>query len=252
MLTFLSMEYFLWILCAVILFFIVYYTFRSRSDNFKFYLLVGLVVFTWINHFSRYWLDSNYSTYKIFFVDFCGFNTLMLPFLLLSKRKISYDIMYLCGALFALHSLVYPNNILGDKIFDYNTIRFFFAHFLLVGIPLWMIMWKMHVPNIKNVKWAFVYLLVGALYNFGLSYWFLQVGYTTELMNYMGLWGNTDSVYRYSEILAPFLRYDVIIDGVTENRPIPYLYMIPTLIVVYVPIWVLMTWPFSKIKKVNH
>lgn len=243
--------YFMWLFIAVVLFITVYYLLRNNSDKTKYTILFSLTIFMWINHFSRYWLDSDYQTYKIIFVDFCGFNTLLFPFLMLSKKKIAKDFMFYLGALFALHSLLYPNNIEGDLIFQYNTIRFFLAHFLLVSIPLWMIMWKMHTPNIKNIHWVMVYMLVGAIYNLAISSIMYEMHLVGSLINYMGLWGNDVSIYNYAEIIAPFLRYDVVVDGGIVSKPIPFIYMIPTMILFYGPIWVLMSVPFLKRKKVK-
>ena len=250
MLNIFSFVYFMWLFAAIVLFFLVHFLFKDKNAKTKYYILVGFAVFTWVNHFSRYWLDPDYQTFKILFQDFCGFNTMMLPFLLLSRKQVAYDIMFLCGALFAFHSLAYPNNIEGDPILYFNTIRFFFAHFLLVSIPIWMIVWGLYTPDIKNVKWAFLYLIIGAMYNLGLSAAMLEMNLVGRLYNFMGLWGNTDSVYRISEKIAPFFRYSVEVNGVVTSKPIPFLYMLPTLIIVYVPIWVGMTYPFIKRKKV--
>ena len=252
MLNIFSLIYFIWILLAVVLFFIVYYIFKDKSKEFQFKLLVGFTILTWVLHFLRFWLDPDMKTFELFFVDFCGFNTMMLPFLLLSRKQVAYDIMYLCGSFFALHSLIYPNNIEGNPILYYDTIRFFFAHFLLVGILLWMIMWGMYKPSVKSVKWATLYLAIGAMYNIGLTAIFVETGLRTTLVNYMGLWGNDVSVYNYAEKLAPFFRYDSIVDGVVVNKPIPFLYMLPSLLFVYVPLWILMTIPFSKKIKVKN
>lgn len=251
MLEMFNVNYFLWGVTAIALFFVGYFALKPLSEKVKFRVLFGLAIFTWVLHFSRYWLDSDFHTYKMVFTDFCGFNTLMLPFLLWSRKQVALDIMYLCGAVFAFQSLFYPNNILGQEIWYFDTIRFFFAHFLLVAIPVWMIAWKMHRPSIKSLGWSFVYVLIGALYSISVGSILREMNLISNLPNYMGLWGNTDSVYRHSEILAPFFRYTVTVGGEEITKPIPYLYMIPTLIVVFVPIWVIMTYPF-KIKKVTN
>ena len=66
----------------------------------------------------------------------------------------------------------------------------------------------------------------------------------------MGLWGNTDTVYRVFEAVAPFFRYTSIVSGVEVSKPIPFLYMIPGLILFYVPVWVLMSFPSWKYHKI--
>lgn len=241
-----SIIYYLWLLSAVLLFVAIYYLFRNKSKKVKNIFLFSIIVFSWIIHFSRWWLDPDLQLYEMFLKDLCGFSTLVYPFFFLSKNKIFRDYMYFVGGFFALHSLAYPNNIFGDPIVYFNTIRFFFAHFILVSVPLLLIFWNMHTPSIKNIPYMILFVLIGAMYNFTLSSFFYEMGLTSRHINFMGLWANTDSVYRYFEVLAPFLRYNVIENGVTVSKAIPFFYMIPALLIVYTPIWVVMSLPFLR------
>lgn len=250
MLDIFSFTYFLWVIAAVVLFVIVFYGLRNKSEKFQHWFLFSLTVLAWIIHFSRWWLEPNLLIHEMFMKDLCGFSTLVYPFFMLSKNKIFKDYMFFVGGFFALHSLLYPNNIEGDPIWVFNTIRFFFAHFILVSVPLLLVLWKAHIPNIKNLGYMVLFVLIGGIYNMALSAFFVEVGLSDYLINYMGLWGNSDSVYKYAEILAPFLRYTVIENGIEISKPIPFFYMIPALLVFYVPIWILMALPFvKKIKK---
>lgn len=251
MLDMFSFEYFMWILLFILIIIGTYFGFRNRSERFKYYLLFGLACFTWVVHFSRYWLEPNLMTYELFFLDLCGFSTMVYPLFMVLKNKAFKDYMYFVGGFFALHSMVYPNNIEGDPIFAYNTIRFFFAHTILVMIPILLIAWKMHRPSIKNIGWMICFVLIGAMYNVTISSVHYYTGTTSYLRNYMGLWGNTNSVYQMFEVLAPHIRYDHYVNGELVNSPYPFFYMIPALIIFYTPIWVLMSLPFIKTKKAN-
>jgi len=241
--------YFVWIILFVLTIVGVYFLFRNKSEKFKFWFLFGLSVFMWINHFSRIWLEPNLRTFEIFFVDLCGFSTLVYPFFMWFKHKAFKDYMFFIGGFFAFHSMAYPNNIIGDPIFAYNTIRFWFAHTILVMIPVLLIAWNMHRPSLKNLGWMICFILIGAMYNVTISSVHYYTGLTGNLVNYMGLWGNTNSVYRVFEVFAPFLRYNVEVNGVMESVPFPFFYMIPALLVVYTPIWVLMGLPFEIMRR---
>ena len=244
MLDMFSLVYFVWVLSAILLITGVYFAMRNKSATVRYWFLFGLTVFAWVIHFARYWLDPDLLMHNMFFVDLCGFSTLVYPFFFLSKNPLYKDYMYFVGGLFAAHSLFYPNDIEGDPILYYNTIRFFFAHSILVGVPVLLVLWKMHVPNWRNIPKMVIFVLVGALYSFSISSFFYEVGLTTRHMNYMGLWGNTDSVYRLFERVAPFMRYTVVEYGVEVSKPIPYFYMIPGLLLFYTPVWILMSMPF--------
>ncbi len=250
MLDMFSLNHYLWLLIAAILFYVVYRLLRGLSNRNKWIFLFSLSVMAWIIHFSRIWLKPDLMPHEIFFVDLCGFSTMVYPFFLLSKNKVLKDYMYFVGGIFALSSLVWPNNIAGDEIWIYNTIRFFFAHWILVGIPIFMVAWKLHKPNISHIGYMYLFVIVIAWYNMALSAMFVELGYVNYLINYMGLWGNTVSVYNLSEKLVPFLRYTTVVNGIEVSRPVPFFYMLPTLTVLYVPIWVLMSLPFRKKKEV--
>ena len=249
MLEIFNLYYFLWVILFFIILFSTFYLLRNKSDKFKFWFLFSLSVLAWVVHFSRIWLEPNLRTHELFFVDLCGFSTMIYPFLILGKNKVAKDYMYYVGGVFAAHSLFYPNNILGQGILEYDTIRFFFAHTILVMIPLLFAMWKLQKPNIKHIPYMILFVLLGALYNVTISSIFYQTGLTGTLINYMGLWGNTDSVYRLFESVAPFFRYTTIERGIEVSKPIPYLYMIPGFILFYTPTWVLMSLPFMNLKR---
>jgi hypothetical protein len=244
-----SVVYFVWVIVAIVLMVIMYRVFRDKSDRFKYNFLFSLTILAWIIHFSRIWLDPDLLPHKIFFEDLCGFSTMVYPFFFLSKNKVLKDYMYFVGAVFAAHSLFYPNNIEGDPIFYFNTIRFFFAHFILVSVPVMMVSWKMHVPSIKHIPYMVLFVLIGALYNFSLSAFFVEVGLLSYYKNYMGLWANTDSVFRIFERVAPFAVYTTIEQGVEVTKPIPFVYMIPGLILFYTPVWTIMSIPFLRKKQ---
>ena len=122
MLDIFSLNHFLYVLAVPLVIIGLYYAFKNKSNDFKYWFLFGLTILAWIIHFSRYWLEPNLKTYELFFTDLCGLSTLVYPFIMLYKKKVFMDYMYYLGAVFALSSLVYPNNIEGDPIFVFNTI----------------------------------------------------------------------------------------------------------------------------------
>ena len=249
MLDLFGLNHYMWLLTAALLFYAVYRLFRDKSEKTKWIFLFVLTIFTWVIHFSRIWLKPDLYPYEVYFVDLCGFSTMVYPFFFLSRKKVLIDYMYFVGAIFALSSLVYPNNIEGDPVFIYNTIRFFFAHWILVAVPWLMVLWKMHKPSIRHLGYMYLFVIVIAWYNMALSAMFVEIGYTNRLINYMGLWGNTKSVYNYAELIAPFFRYNETVGGEVVSKPLPFFYMLPTLTVLYVPIWILMALPFRKKKE---
>ncbi|MFK5884197.1 MAG: hypothetical protein QM489_07675 [Candidatus Izemoplasma sp.] len=250
MLEILNFNYFLWVAFIPISIYVVYYLLKGLTEKQKFYFLFGLTVFAWIVHFSRYWLEPNLNMYNMFFTDFCGFSTLLYPFFMISKKKIFKDYMFYLGGVMAMAAVFYPHPIIDKDILAFNSIRFYLAHLILVMVPMLLVMWKMHVPNIKNLGWMFLMLIMGAIYNMALSAFFVEVGLRDDLANYMGAWGNTEDFFEVAQIIAPWITYTKVVDGVTITNPIPLLYIIPAGAVFLFPFWSLMTLPF--IKKENN
>lgn len=250
MLDMLSLNHFIYTGLVPVVIVGLYYAFKNKSNDFKYWFLFGLTVLAWIIHFSRYWLEPNLKTYQMFFSDLCGFSTLVYPFFMLSKNKILKDYMFYLGAVFAFSSLLYPSNINGDAMFSYNTLRFFFAHTILVAVPMLLVTWKMHVPSIKNLGYMFLFLMFGGMYNMALTAFFVEVGLRENLANYMGIWGNGNDVYVLFESVAPWITYQKDINGIIVERPIPFVYIIPGAFLFYMTLWSLMSLPFINIKEV--
>ncbi len=245
-----TLNHLLWVIAGFSIMVGVHYSFRSKSKQFQYWFLFSLTITIWLVHFSRIIYAENLKTYQLFFTNLCGLSTFLYPFLFLSKSKLAKDYMYYVGGFFALLSLSYPYTVEGDPIFAYNSIRFFFAHVFLVMIPVLMASWGLHTPNVKNMGWMFLFVLMGAVYNMALSAFFVETGLKNYLENYMGVWGNDDDVFSdVALIFAPWATYEKVYEGVLTQRPIPFIYMLPSTILFAFPIWFLMSIPFIKFGK---
>ena len=245
-----TINHLLWVIAAFLTMVGVHYAFRSKSKKFQYWFLFSLTIATWVVHFSRIFLAEDLKTYQLFFTNLCGLSTFLYPFLYLSKSKLAKDYMYYVGGFFAFLSLAYPYTVEGDPIFVYNSIRFFFAHVLLIMIPLLMATWGHHTPNYKNMGWMFLFVMMGAVYCMALSAFLVETQLKDYLENYMGVWGNDDDVFSsVALIFAPWATYETTFNGVLTQRPIPFLYMLPVTILLAFPIWFSMSIPFIKFRK---
>ena len=78
----------------------------------------------------------------------------------------------------------------------------------------------------------------------------VETGLKNYLTNYMGVWGNYDDVFSdVALIFAPWATYEKVYNGVLMERPIPFIYMIPSTILFSFPIWFGMSIPFINFKK---
>ena len=241
-----SIGHITWVLTFFLFLLLAYLFLKNKSNRFQYFFLVFLIALSWLVHFSRYFLDPNLRYHELFFTDFCGFSTLVYPLFFLAKKQVFKDYMVFASAIFAFLSMLYPNNIEGDPIFVFNSLRFFYAHFALVTVPLMMVLLDLHRPSIKSIPYAYLILVVAAWYNMALSAFFVEVGLVNQLINYGGLWGNTDSIYRIAERFAPFIVYTEEINNQLITKPIPFFYILPATIVILIPYWVLLSLPFRK------
>lgn len=245
-----TLNHLLWIIAGFLIIIGTHYGLRSKTKKFQYWFLFSLTIATWLVHFSRIIFAEDLKTYQLFFTNLCGLSTLLYPFLYLSKSKLAKDAMYYVGGFFAFLSLAYPYTVEGDPLFAYNSIRFFFAHVLLVMIPILMASWGHHKPNYKNMGWMFGFVVIGAIYSMALSAFFVETGLKDYLENYMGVWGNDDDVYsNVALIVAPWATYETMYNGVLTERPIPFLYILPIFSMLAFPIWYAMSTPFIKFKK---
>ena len=101
---------------------------------------------------DRGWRDS-------WFVNICGANIALFPFLFFSKNKHIKDYMFYIGVLTGLVVLVYPQEPIAKggqaeqmaEIWD--VLRFYFHHWMIAAVPLLMVLLKKHKLSYKRI-WA--------------------------------------------------------------------------------------------------
>lgn len=112
---------------------------------------------------NRGWRDS-------WFVNICGANIILFPFIFLMKNKYLKDYMFYIGMLTGLIVLFYPQEPIakGDpqqqmaEILD--IIRFYYHHWMIMSVPLLMVLWKRHTLSYKRIWVAPVGLLLLMLF----------------------------------------------------------------------------------------
>ena len=101
------------------------------------------------------------------FVNICGANIALFPFLFWSKRKAVKDFMFYLGLLGGMIAIVYPQEVLGVDgygIYSLDIIRFYFHHWMLMAVPLLMVLLKLHTLSWRRVLWVPVGLLLLMLF----------------------------------------------------------------------------------------
>ncbi|MBQ1211505.1 MAG: YwaF family protein [Clostridia bacterium] len=164
--------YFFWLLLSAGAIVGLYFLLRNRSETTKKAVLWSLLAFGLLLHFLKvyippYSVDEARMLRDSWFVNICGANIALFPFMFLSKNKHVKDYMFYIGVLSGLIALFYPQeplaktNQLGEM---WDIIRFYYHHWMVMAVPLLMAILKLHRPSYKRVLAAPTGLLLLMLF----------------------------------------------------------------------------------------
>ncbi len=164
--------YFFWlILCAVITA-SLYFLLRNKSHRVQNTVLFSLLALGLILHFLKstfppYSVDEARMLRDSWFVNICGANIALFPFLFFSKNNHIKDYMFYIGLISGLIALFYPQepmaktDQLGEAL---DIIRFYYHHWMLLAVPLLRVLFKQHTLSYKRVLNAPTGLMLVALF----------------------------------------------------------------------------------------
>ena len=164
--------YFFWLLLSAGAIVGLYFLLRNRSETTQKAVLWSLLAFGLLLHFLKvyippYSVDEARMLRDSWFVNICGANIALFPFMFLSKNKHVKDYMFYIGVLSGLIALFYPQeplaktNQLGEM---WDIIRFYYHHWMVMAVPLLMAILKLHRPSYKRVLAAPTGLLLLMLF----------------------------------------------------------------------------------------
>lgn len=166
---FFNFWYFLFIFLSVAGFAGLFFLLRNRSQTTVKLVLVSLMTFALALHFMKglfppYSLDYDRHLRDSWFINICGANIALFPFMLLSKNKYVKDYMFYIGLLSGWIAIVYPIDpiLKPDQTVElFDVLRFYLHHNLLWYVPMLMVLLKLHKIEYHRV-WAtpIIFLLV--------------------------------------------------------------------------------------------
>ncbi|MBR6737107.1 MAG: YwaF family protein [Clostridia bacterium] len=151
--------YFLFIFASIAGFIGLYFLLRRKSKKTIYIVLISLMVFALVLHFLKGLFppySENYETHlrDSWFINICGANIALFPFMMLSKNKHVKDYMFYIGVISGLLAICYPI----DPIQKVNQsaewidiLRYYLHHNLLWYTPLLMVILKIHTLDYRRV-----------------------------------------------------------------------------------------------------
>ena len=172
--------YFFWILLSAATIVGLYFALRNAPPFVQNLVLFSLLAIGFALHFlkmyippyseiqagelvitSRGWRDS-------WFVNICGANIALFPFMFFSKNKYIKDYMFYIGVISGLIALFYPQEPIAkgaDQVAEMlDVLRFYYHHWMLLAVPLIMVLLKKHKLSYKRVWIAPVGILLLMLF----------------------------------------------------------------------------------------
>ena len=164
--------YFFWLLVSAGLTVGLYYALRNCSTKTQKAVLFGLLLFGVVLHFTKvfyppYSTDEARMLRDSWFVNICGANIALFPIFYLSKNDKVKDYMFYIGVISGLIALFYPEEPMAkvDQAAEQlDIIRFYFHHWMVLGVPLLMVLFGHHKPSYKRILWAPTGLLIVMLF----------------------------------------------------------------------------------------
>ncbi|MBR2614537.1 MAG: YwaF family protein [Clostridia bacterium] len=163
---------FFWVLIGAGLTVGLYFLLRNKSYKTKKWVIFSILAFALILHFLKL-LIPPYSTNEeirlrdIWFINICGANIFLFPFIFLSKSKSAKDYMFYLGVISGFLALLYPTEAIGRTVenpYILDTIRFYLHHIILFMAPLLMVLLGVHKISYKRVFSAPIGLLLVMLF----------------------------------------------------------------------------------------
>ena len=164
--------YFFWLILSAGTLVGLYFLLRNQSEKTQKLVLFGLLAFGLLLHFLKvyippYSVDEARMLRDSWFVNICGANIALFPFMFWCKSEKVKDYMFYIGVLSGLIALFYPQEPMA-KVDQYaeqlDIIRFYYHHWMVMAVPLLMVMLGLHKLSYKRVWVAPVGLLILMLF----------------------------------------------------------------------------------------
>ena len=137
----------------------LYFLLRNKSVFTQKAVLFGLLALGLLFHFLKvyippYSVDEARMLRDSWFVNICGANIALFPFLFFSKNNKVKDYMFYIGVISGLIALFYPQEPIAktnQAAEQLDIIRFYYHHWMVMAVPLLMVLFGHHKLSYKRI-----------------------------------------------------------------------------------------------------
>ena len=242
----------------------LYFILKNKSKKTIYIVLASLLFFNLLLHFFKafippYSLSTDRLVRDIWFINICAVSTLIFPFIFISKAQALKDFMFYLGVISGALAILYPTEAIGN-IYFFDLLRFYICHTIIIGVPLLMVLLKVHQLNYHRIwKMPFCMLMVllivicNQVLQSELGFIPLRgddisnIPYTNTSL----IWGPTDAVSVVFTWLTPnFMKYVPYGEYAGTPKYWPFFYLVPGAFVYFLilPLLLCLPWEFKHIK----
>lgn len=164
--------YFFWLILYSGLTVAIYYLLRKKKDTTKKAVLFGLLLLGFLFHFLKayippYSVDEARHLRDSWFINICAANIALFPIIFLSESDRAKDYMFYIGVLSGVLALFYPQEPLAKSnqlAEQWDIVRYYYHHWMIIGVPVLMVKLGLHKPSYKRILWAPTGLLLLMLF----------------------------------------------------------------------------------------
>ncbi len=258
--------YFFWLLLLSALTVGLYFLLRGRSAGVQKGVLFGLLVLGLALHFLKalippYSGDEERLLRDIWFINICGANIALFPFLFFSKSKRVWDYMFAIGVISGLLAILYPIEPIekADQLAEtLDIIRFYYHHWMLLAVPLLYVAFGHHKLSYKRVLSAptgllllMLFVMLNQIFQSELGFipprseeGFLAIGYKNT--SYIWGPGENEGIGKFLASLCPRIFKTVPVGPYAgEEKYWPWFWLIVPAYILVSAVTFLITLPFD-------
>ncbi len=153
-----NLWYFFWLTLSVGSFFGLYFLLKNKSQKTQKITLFSILAFALVLHFcKRLWYPYNQDVSAWYrdswFINICGANICLFPFMFIVKNKAVKDYMFFLGILGGFLACILPIEAIekpdqSKEVLE--IIRFYIHHTILWVVPVLMVKLKVHTLSYKR------------------------------------------------------------------------------------------------------